>query len=327
MSWTIERRGRVAVVTMTTNPVNAQNQRVLRRLPRGVRPARTRSRGVPRRADRHRHAVLGRAGPGRAFPAVRRRPGRRRRRGSRDYRATNMRLFTYPRPTVAAINGHAFAGGLITAAVCDHRIAVTDEAHVRAQRGADRDPDARGLHPHARLRLGRAGRRPDLPARGDLHPRPRRTRWAWCANSSRPGTCWTGPSPSPSRHPRTASAVRFHQTRLPGRRPARHRRPRRPARHRSSRRHDERAGPARAPPLLAAAQRPPGALVSCVCVGHREGRSRAGRHGSLVEIRGVSCLSAPSGMLSARAVLSEAFTMVNASTLVCESRPAVLRSS
>jgi hypothetical protein len=26
MSWTIERCGRVAVVTMTTNPVNAQNQ-------------------------------------------------------------------------------------------------------------------------------------------------------------------------------------------------------------------------------------------------------------------------------------------------------------
>jgi len=26
MSWTIERRGRVAMVTMTTNPVNAQNR-------------------------------------------------------------------------------------------------------------------------------------------------------------------------------------------------------------------------------------------------------------------------------------------------------------
>lgn len=26
MSWTIERHGRVAVVTMTTNPVNAQNR-------------------------------------------------------------------------------------------------------------------------------------------------------------------------------------------------------------------------------------------------------------------------------------------------------------
>jgi enoyl-CoA hydratase len=44
-----------------------------------------------------------------------------------DYRATNMRLFTYPRPTVAAVNGHAFAGGLITAAVCDHHLAVDDE--------------------------------------------------------------------------------------------------------------------------------------------------------------------------------------------------------
>src|SRR6185369_3321952 len=44
------------------------------------------------------------------------------------YRATNMRLFTYPRPTVAAVNGHAFAGGLITSAVCDRRIAVNTGA-------------------------------------------------------------------------------------------------------------------------------------------------------------------------------------------------------
>lgn len=39
------------------------------------------------------------------------------------YRATNLRLFTYPRPTVAAVNGHAYAGGLITAFGCDHRVA------------------------------------------------------------------------------------------------------------------------------------------------------------------------------------------------------------
>lgn len=39
------------------------------------------------------------------------------------YRATNLRLFTYPRPTVAAINGHAYAGGFITAIDCDYRIA------------------------------------------------------------------------------------------------------------------------------------------------------------------------------------------------------------
>jgi enoyl-CoA hydratase len=39
------------------------------------------------------------------------------------YRATNLRLFAHPRPTVAAINGHAYAGGLITALGCDYRIA------------------------------------------------------------------------------------------------------------------------------------------------------------------------------------------------------------
>lgn len=44
------------------------------------------------------------------------------------YRATNIRIFNCPRPTVAAINGHALAGGLITALCCDFRIAVDKEA-------------------------------------------------------------------------------------------------------------------------------------------------------------------------------------------------------
>lgn len=46
----------------------------------------------------------------------------------RNYRATNLRIFQYPLPTVAAMNGHAIAGGLITALDCDFRIAARKPA-------------------------------------------------------------------------------------------------------------------------------------------------------------------------------------------------------
>jgi len=127
MSWTIERRGRVAVVTMTTNPVNAQNQAFFADL----------HDAFDRLERDHRDSPVVLTGTGRRFSAgldldehFRLFAGDPAAVGSwfAGYRATNMRLFTYPRPTVAAINGHAFAGGLITAAVCDHRIAVTGDA-------------------------------------------------------------------------------------------------------------------------------------------------------------------------------------------------------
>jgi enoyl-CoA hydratase len=127
MSWTIERRGRVAVVTMTTNKVNAQNRAFFADLHEAF--------------DRleHDHAespvVLTGTGQrfsagldlGEHFPLFAGNPADVAY-WFAEYRATNMRLFTYPRPTVAAVNGHAFAGGLITAAVCDHRIAVPEGA-------------------------------------------------------------------------------------------------------------------------------------------------------------------------------------------------------
>ena len=127
MSWTIERRGRVAVVTMTTNPVNAQNRAFFAdlhdafdRLERDHSDSPVVLTGTGARfsagLDLGEHFPLFAGDPANVASWF------------QDYRATNMRLFTYPRPTVAALNGHAFAGGLITAALCDYRIAVAGGA-------------------------------------------------------------------------------------------------------------------------------------------------------------------------------------------------------
>lgn len=127
MSWTIERRGRVAVVTMTTNPVNAQNRaffadlhEAFDRLERDRADSPVVLTGTGSRfsagLDLGEHFPLFAGAPEAVASWF------------QDYRATNVRLFTYARPTVAAVNGHAFAGGLITAAVCDYRVAVSNGA-------------------------------------------------------------------------------------------------------------------------------------------------------------------------------------------------------
>ena len=81
----------------------------------------------------------------------------------RDYRATNMRLFTYPRPTAAAVTGTPSLAAT-SPPPCVSTGSPSPMGRGSAQRGADRDPDARAVRPHARLRLGRAGCGPDVPA-------------------------------------------------------------------------------------------------------------------------------------------------------------------
>jgi enoyl-CoA hydratase len=39
-------------------------------------------------------------------------------------------IFTFPRPLVAAINGHAIAGGAVIACACDHRVAAEGDARI-----------------------------------------------------------------------------------------------------------------------------------------------------------------------------------------------------
>ncbi len=123
MSWTIDRHDRVAVVTMSTNPVNAQNRAFFTDL----------HDAFDRLESEHADSPVVLTGQGQRFSAgldlgehfpLFAGPPEGVAEWFAAYRATNMRLFTYPRPTVAAVNGHAFAGGLITSAVCDRRIAV-----------------------------------------------------------------------------------------------------------------------------------------------------------------------------------------------------------
>lgn len=127
MSWTIARRGRVAVVTMTTNKVNAQNRQFFTELHEAFDRLETEHPDSPVVLTGQGQRFSAGLDLGEHFPLFAGPPD-----GVREwfaaYRATNMRLFTYPRPTVAAVNGHAFAGGLITAAVCDRRICVDDGA-------------------------------------------------------------------------------------------------------------------------------------------------------------------------------------------------------
>jgi len=124
MPWTIERRhDHVAVVTMNTNKVNAQNPEFFADLHAAFD-----------RLDAEFHdcaAVLTGAGAvfsagldfDHHFPLFARRSLKEIDAWFEGYRTTNLRLFTYPRPTVAAVNGHAYAGGFITAIGCDHRLA------------------------------------------------------------------------------------------------------------------------------------------------------------------------------------------------------------
>ena len=255
MSWTIERRGRVAVVTMNTNPVNAQNRAFFADLHDAFDRLEARPPRLPGRADRAPAAGSPPASTStstsRSSPATARAVAD----WFADYRATNMRLFTYPRPTVAAVNGHAFAGGLITSAVCDHRIAVDTGARF----GLNEVPIGIPM-PAVYVRMLAYAWGEPTAARtslfGETSPRTRRTHLGMFdelvpADELLDRAVAIAES-DPRRLPR---ALRLHQTRRPSRGPARHHRPRRPARQRATRLDDQRQRPARTPPLLATTQR------------------------------------------------------------------------
>ncbi|MBV7429315.1 MULTISPECIES: enoyl-CoA hydratase/isomerase family protein [unclassified Acidovorax] len=128
MAWHIEAMDGCAVVRMNTNKVNVQNalffadlHDAFDRLERefGELPVVLTGQGDAFSAGIDFDYSFGIFGSG-SKDAVRE--------WYKAYRETNLRIFEYPRPTVAAVNGHAIAGGLITALDCDFRVAARKPA-------------------------------------------------------------------------------------------------------------------------------------------------------------------------------------------------------
>ncbi len=124
MAWSIERRAEhVALVTMTTNKVNAQNPTFFADLHGAFHRLESEFRDCAVVLTGTEWVFSAGLDFDYHFPLFARRSIKEVDAWFEAYRATNLRIFTYPRPTVAAINGHAYAGGLITALNCDLRIA------------------------------------------------------------------------------------------------------------------------------------------------------------------------------------------------------------
>ena len=114
-----EREGGVRVLTLDHPPANAENEELLADLGTALAAART--------SDGVRAVVL--TGAGKFFSGGFDLSAPRRDDDSghlfRDlFRDTHLALLALPKPTVAMVNGHAIAGGLVLALACDYRLGV-----------------------------------------------------------------------------------------------------------------------------------------------------------------------------------------------------------
>jgi enoyl-CoA hydratase len=85
------------------------------------------------------------------------------------YREVHLSLLAFPKPTVAMINGHAIAGGLVLALACDYRLAVDGDYRVGLNEVAVGAAFPRAAAEIVRLRLSHA-RACELMLGASLYP-------------------------------------------------------------------------------------------------------------------------------------------------------------
>jgi len=115
----------VRVLTFDRPPANAEDETLLGDLQAALAAAEA--------EDAVRAVVL--TGAGRFFCAgfdlsAPRRDGEAARRLRTLFRETHLRLLALPKPTVAMVNGHAIAGGLVLALACDYRLGVEGDYRI-----------------------------------------------------------------------------------------------------------------------------------------------------------------------------------------------------
>lgn len=160
----VDDEGSTRILTLDRPPANALDESLLVALEEAVADATA--------DDRVRAVVL--RGEGAFFSggfdlAAERREGEAVERMVRAYRSSHRALLACPKPLVAAIGGHAVAGGLVLALACEHRLAAEGSYRVgftEVAIGATFPPVALEI---VRLRLSDAALAA-LILRAELHP-------------------------------------------------------------------------------------------------------------------------------------------------------------
>jgi enoyl-CoA hydratase len=146
-----DREGGVRLLTLDRPPANAIDETLLADLGAAV--------AIAAGDDAVRAVVLTGAGAffcGGFDLAAPRRDGAAEAQLHRLYRDTHLALLALPKPTVAMVNGHAIAGGVVLALACDYRLGVEGEHRVGLNEVAIGASFPRAAFEIVRLRLAHA---------------------------------------------------------------------------------------------------------------------------------------------------------------------------